>query len=224
MMINFEVLFEGGGAHRLVGVNLIHTGDVGNLTADNSTINYPIPNPTPAAPGNVAGKETENPGGTLPMLDGPNDNPAGGIASFRSASMERSDSGPGGNGQVRSLASDDIPGFGPWDNLHPVTHNPWFTTQGGYNFTEFIVAFSDSFPLNYGAVAKATWTINAVGSKVGGIWTNSGSSGVTLQGSNQQSAAFTVLVSNGSPTSGTTAGVQVLGLSFGLHHTYNHTP
>jgi hypothetical protein len=224
MMMNFEVLLEGGGANRLIGVSFIHTGDVGNLTADNSTINYPIPNPTPAAPGNVAGTETENPGGTLPMLDGPNDNPTGGTTAFRSHSNETLASGPGGKGQVNSLGSDDFPSFGPWDNLHPVTHNPWLTTQGGYNFTEFIVAFSDSFPLNYDVLAKATWTINAVGSKVGGIWTNSGSSGMTLQGSSQPSAPFTLLVANGSPTSGTTAAVQVLGLSYALHHTYNHTP
>ena len=58
MALNFAVLLEGGGTNRMIGVNLVHIGDVGNLTADNSTINYPVPSPSPGPPGDVAGTET----------------------------------------------------------------------------------------------------------------------------------------------------------------------
>jgi hypothetical protein len=223
MAISLDFLLEGGGNNRMIGVKFVHIGNVGNLTADNSVINFPIPVPTPPAPGNVAGTEFEIPGATLPMLDGPNDNPTGGDQAFRSASTESSSNGTGGLGQIRSVRSDDAPSFGPWDATHPVTHNPWMTTQGGYSFTEFMVAFSDSFKKYYGALAKATWTITAVGSRVSGVWQNT-ASGMTLQGASGDEAEFTSLISNGSPQSGDTAGVKVLGLSYVNHFSYGHSP
>ena len=97
------------------------------------------------------------------------------------------------------------------------------TTQGGYSFTEFMVAFSDSFKKYYGALAKATWTITAVGSRVSGVWQNT-SSGMTLQGASGDEAEFTSLISNGSPQSGDTAGVKVLGLTYVNHFSYGHSP
>src|ERR1051325_1329273 len=43
MAMNFDVTLEGGGSNKLVGVNKIHLGDVGNVRADTPQLNYPVP-------------------------------------------------------------------------------------------------------------------------------------------------------------------------------------
>ena len=211
MAISCTVTLEGGGANRLIGVNKVTIGDVGNLTSENFQINFPIPTPTPAAPGNVAGTESENPGGSLPMVDtgnvSLNQEPSGGNTAFRS-----SNNNPG-TGAERTITAEDNPGFGPWHNLHPVTNNPWATTQGGYNFREYIAAYTSSFPRYYVVLARADWTITCIGSKSGTAWTNT-SSAVTVGTGGGGSAAMTSTVTSGSPQSADSAGVQVLGLSY----------
>ena len=225
MVVTCVVTLEGGGANKLIGVSKITIGDVGNLTNDTSVINYPVPVPTPPAPGNVAGTESEKPGpgsNVLPMVDTGNVNagqePTGGNTPFRISNNDP------GTGAQRTVTADDDPGFGPWDLLHPTTRNLWATTQGGYNFREFIVGYSSSFPRYYVVLAKGDWTITGVGSNAGGgQWTNSNSS-VTVGGGSGTSASLTITITNGSPQSGDAASVQVLGLSYVNEHFYAHSP
>jgi hypothetical protein len=149
-------------------------------------------------------------------------NPTGGATPFRSNSNETTFSASGG-GQTRFVTSDDSPNFGPYKIVHSST--TWTTTQGGYDFTEFIVGYSSTFPLTYVVAARANWTIRFIGNRnsSNGTWTNNGST-VTLQGSAQQSANFTTTVSGGAPQTGNSAVIQVRGNSFALSHTPVYNP
>ena len=226
MTVTCVVLLEGGGSNRLIGVNQVTVGQVGNLTSENFIVNYPVPTPTPAPPGDVAGTEWEVPGAGTPMIDtGRVDSghePTGGDTAFRNSSRSSS-TNPSGVGRRVTALTDDDPSFGVWDFLHPSTHNPWLTTQGGYSFREFVVAYSATFTRYYVVLAKGSWTITATGSNSGGgTWSNNGSS-VTISGGNG-TAQLTSTLTNGSPQSGDAAGVQVLGLSFANEHRFSHTP
>lgn len=107
--------------------------------------------------------------------------------------------------------------------MFPKTRNPWKTTQGGYDFREWIVGYTDTFPRYYVSLGFANWTIRAIGTRVNNVWTNNGSL-VTLQGSNNDTAKFTLTITSGSPQSGEAAGVQVLGKSYVNQKTYVYTP
>jgi hypothetical protein len=211
MALTCTATLEGGGSNKLIGVSKVTIGFVGNLTSEDFQINFPIPSPTPAAPGNVAGTESENPGGSLWMVDtgnvSVNQEPTGGNTAFRS-----SNNSPG-TGAERTFTAEDNPGFGPWHNLHPVTNNPWATTQGGYGFREFLAGYTASFPRYYVVLARGDWTITCVGSKSGAQWTNT-SSAVTVGTGGGASADLTSTVTSGSPQSGDSAGIQILGLSY----------
>ena len=147
-----------------------------------------------------------------------NAEPTGGASVFRASSAED------GTGAARFIRSDDSPGFGPWAVNHPHTGNPWKTTLGGYDFREFIAGFSDTFPRYYVVLGKADWTIRAIGTRTAGVWTDSGGSAVTLQGTTNDSAAFTLTVTGGSPQPGDDAGIQILGLSYVNQKSYVYTP
>jgi len=226
MVLECTIVLEGGGANKLIGVDKIKIGTIQNLVSSTGnlfTISYPIPNPTPAAPGNVSGTGTENPGGQIPTVDSGED-PSGGVSVFLSGdSGGLTGSNLSGGGQERTLTTYDNPGFGPWLLSHLHTHNPWMSTQGGYDFKNYISAFSESFPRYYAVLARGEWTVRVIGNKSNGAWVNNGST-VTLPGGSGGSAPLTILVTNGSPTSGDTAGVQVLGNSFSLHHSISYSP
>lgn len=194
-----DYLLEGGGSTSAIGTGSITVGDVGNLINDTFAAAYPVPTPTPAAPGNVAGTETENPGSTTPMVDSSRvavgQAPTGGVTPFRGNSAI-SEVG-GATGRTVRLASFDDPGFA-WDNLHPTTNNPWGTTSGVNAFREFVVAFSSSFPRTYVSLNRGDWTVTVAGSNDGTKWVTAGAT-VTGDASLQAVGAATV---------------QVLGLSF----------
>jgi hypothetical protein len=205
MSMNCEFLIEGGGSNKRIGLSKILFGNVGNLTANTARVNYV-----------TAGIATENPGGSLPMVDTSRvtagNAPSGGSQAFRADSSEDS-TNPTGGGQLRIVTSSDVPNFGPYKVTHS-NGNIWASTQGGYDFKEFIVGYSTTFPKTYVVVANAVWTIRFVGNRSGtGGWVNNGSA-ITLQGSSQDSATFSLNVSNGSPQSGNAVGIQVLGLSY----------
>ena len=214
MSINCEVLIEGGGSNKRIGVSKIHFANIGNLVANTAKVNYKL-----------SGIATENPNGTLPvalpMVDTnqvtQGNSPTGGDTAKRGNSSETSSNASGG-GQTKFITSDDIPGFGPYKLIHPTTNKVWATTLGGYDFREFIAGYSDTFPRNYVVVAKANWTVRYLGSRnKTGDWVDNGST-VTLQGMNQTSTTFTVTVTNGTPQSGDTSGIQVLGRSYVNEH------
>jgi hypothetical protein len=210
MAITCEVIVEGGGSNRRVGTTAVHFGNIGNLTSDSARVNY-----------STSGIATENPGGPLPMIDTgrikAGNQPTGGDTAFRGNSNETSGNAPGG-GRSINITSDDSPGFGLFKINHPNTSNVWASTQGGFDFTEFIAGYTNTFPRTYVVVAKATWTIRYIGNRTtGGTWMNNGS-GVTFQGSTQSPANLTSTVSGGSPQIGNSAGIQVLGLSFVNQH------
>ncbi len=134
----------------------------------------------------------------------------GGINPLRGNSHQSNQgTGPGGNGQIVRVTSLDAPAFG-WDANEPVTTNPWSTTQGANSFREFIVAFSQTFPLNYEALASGNWTATATGTNGNGNWVNNGST-VTIPGAVAGTAPLTV---TGLPTPADSAGAQLLGPSF----------
>jgi hypothetical protein len=140
-----------------------------------------------------------------------NQEPTGGSTAFRSSNNDP------GTGAGRVIAANDNPAFGPWHNLHPVTNNPWSTTQGGYSFREYIAGYTASFPRYYVVLAKGDWTITCVGSKSGSQWTNT-SSAVTVGTGGGDSAALTSTITSGSPQPGDSAAIQILGLSYANQH------
>jgi hypothetical protein len=201
------ITIEGGGSNRRIGVSKLHFGDVGNLTSDTAKVIYKL-----------SGIATENPGGTLPMYDSDvaqGVQSPGGSSVFRASSSDSPPTNIMNGGQSRIIIARDAPSFGPYPVVHPNTNNTWGSTQGGYDFTEYIAGYSVSFPRNYVVLAKGTWTIKYVGSRgKNGVWNNTGSS-VTLQGmAGEESASFNITVNNGSPQKGDDAGIQVLGLSY----------
>lgn len=216
MLLQCKALLEGGGSGRKIGVNQVTLGNIGNLIALSAKANY-----------SVSGMwtETTGTGGALPMLDTGNvsagQEPTGSDSAFRTQS--RSSSVNSTNGKTFTVISDDNPGFGPWKIVHPTNGHTWANTQGGYDFREFIVGFSNAFPRYYVAFAKGDWTLRVTGNNSGGTWVNNGSA-VTLQGSSVRPQALTNLVSSGSPPSAEAAGVQVLGRSYATNHGASYTP
>jgi hypothetical protein len=205
---------EGGGANRRFGVDQVTLGNVGNVLRDNFVVNHPgrtAPNDTRAGTAAEDPDFQTNPaaGFPSPMVDTSRvvqgNEPTGGITPFRSRSNDPvQGNGPGGNGQIKRVSGEDAPSFG-WAGSHPTTGNPWATTQGGNDFREFVVAFTNTFQRNYTALGTGDWSVNAIGTRgAGGVWTDSGGSSVT--GSAWSIAGF--------PQTGDAAGVQVLGRSF----------
>ena len=193
-------------------------GNIGNLTMLSAKVNY-----------SISGMWTETLGtnGALPMVDTGNvsagQEPTGGDTPFRTQSTFSSTNNT--NGKTITVISDDNPGFGPWKIVHPTNSHTWANTQGGYDFREFIVGFSNSFPKYYVAFAKGDWTLRVTGNNSGGTWTNNGSA-ITLQGSSTHPQGLTDLISSGSPPSAEAAGVQVqvLGRSYSTNHGSSYTP
>jgi hypothetical protein len=231
MDLSIDILLQGGGANRRIGTDKIVLGNVGNLwTADTFQVRYPIPVPTPPAPGNVAGTATENSGGPTPMVDSANitmgNTPTGSSTPFRSHSQENFvANGPGGLGAIRRVVSSDAPGFG-WDFNHPTTTNPWGDTLGGNNFREFIVGYTVTFSpqRHYVVFAVGDWEVIATGNNTGGNWTSNGAN-VRIQGGTTSSVAMTNRISSvGAPQSGNTGGIQVLGLSFVSEFRMDYVP
>lgn len=230
MDLSIDILLTGGGANAKIGVDKVVLGNVGDLwAADSFQVNYPVPVPTPPAPANVVGTENENPGGPIPMVDTvrvtQGNQPTGALTPFRGNSHDTAvGDGPGAVGQIRRVTSLDAPAFG-WDFFHPVTTNPWGSTQGGNTFREFIVGFSVTFSpqRNYVVFAVGDWVAIATGNNAGGTWTTNGAQ-VTIQGGTATTAAMTNRISAGSPQTGNTSGVQVLGLSFVNEFRMDHTP
>jgi len=210
MSIIAHYLLEGGGADRTIGTTDITIGDVGNLLNDTFTVAYPVPTPTPASPGNVAGTETEYPGGPTPMVDAAGvaatTQPTGGATPFRGNSATADATPPTSGGRVVVLTSLDAPVF-DWNNLHPVTGNTWGSTSGSNAFREFAVAFSSSFPKTYLALNQADWTVTVIGGNNGANWVDTGSS-----------------VSGDTGWQTVSGNLQVLGLSFGTNNVMQHTP
>jgi hypothetical protein len=169
MTLQAQYLLEGGGEYRTIGVAAIAIGDVGNLTTDTFTVNYPAPSPTPPAPGNVPGTETENTGAPLPMIDTDsvpkNAIATGGSSPFRAVNQQTTL--PSSVGLLVQLKSGDGPGFGDWDSDHPVTGNDWTTVTGGITFQEFVVAYSSSSPQTYLSLNQASWSMNLAGNNDG---------------------------------------------------------
>jgi hypothetical protein len=236
MLIDMNVLLEGGGQNRQIGIDKMHFGVVGNLTQHRSTANYPIPTPTPPSPGNQAGQWIEDPGATLPMLDAGGiprgTEPTGNKTVFRGGKVDTKSNTPDGMGQLAAIVADDEPGFGPWFYKHPKTKNFWGTNDGEYQFTEFVAGYSDSFTKSYIVLATGKWTIKASGLNSGGLWTDDGKSKVTIPdstGSNDGTSFITApldtsFIKNGSPTSGNDAGIQVRGLSYVSNKKESYVP
>ncbi|HEX6098539.1 MAG TPA: Ig-like domain-containing protein [Thermoanaerobaculia bacterium] len=188
MLIRADVLLEGGGATRRIGLDRVTLGNVGNLREDDSfAVRYPVPTPTPPPPGDVVGFQHEVQNGDIPMLDTTNvptrdTEPTGGSQALRASSREDSrGTGPGGNGELRRVTGGDTPAF-RWDRRHPTTRNRWGTTTGSHRFREGIVGFSRQFIHNYVAVASARWDVEISGSVSDtGRWTDTGSR-ISVQG------------------------------------------
>lgn len=225
MSIQGDFLLEGGGADRTVGVSQITLGNAGNLhLPDTFVVNYPVPPNNPPAPANVPGTESENAGGPIPLLDSVNvphgGQAAGGNSPFRGHSAATiQGAGPNGNGQIIRVTSLDAPAFG-WDPNHPVTTNPWATTQGGNSFRDFLVAYSQTFPKNYLALASGDWVVTAKGTKAAAGWTSNGAN-VTIPGAVLGSAP---LSTGGMPAPADSVGAQLLGPSFVNEFHMDHNP
>jgi len=212
MTLQADFLLEGGGANRRFGLANVVLANVGNLVEDTFVVNYP----GGAAPSDTrTGTETEDPdfktdpapGFPSPMVDTVNvvqgAEPTGGITPNRGNSVQTTQgNGPGGNGQIRRIASLDRPAFS-WALNHPTTNNPWATTQGVNHFREWILAHTTTFPRNYTALAKGDWTVTPIGTNTGGVWTDNGS---TVTGN--------VLTTAGFPQTADAAAAQVVGRSF----------
>jgi hypothetical protein len=211
MLIQCRVLLEGGGSNRTIGISNLTFGVVGNLTLDTSKVNY-----------GTSGMGVETPSQALPMVDCAT-NPNGGSTPFRSQLNVGMSNGPGGNGKHVTISSDDDPDVGPFKTAHAVV--TWTSTQGGYDFREYIVGYPSSFPKYYVVFARGNWSVRVNGNNSGGTWVNNGST-LTLQGMSMFPQALTNLISSGSPQSGDAAGIQVLGLTFAniLNRPIMYTP
>jgi len=200
MLIQCRVLLEGGGSNRRIGIDKMHLGVVGNLTSDTSKVNY-----------GASGLGTETPNQSLPMVDSPDD-PSGAETAFRSNSQFGMTNVSGG-GKHANVAGDDDPDVGPFKIVHPSNGLIWTSTQGGYDFREYIVGYSNSFTKYYVVFAKANWSVRVNGSNNGGNWVNNGST-LTLQGSTTRPQNLTNAITNNSPQSGDDAGIQLLGKTY----------
>jgi len=220
MQLQNDYLLEGGSGDGQLGIGKMQLGNIGNLLNDTYQVNYPVPNPAPPAPGNVAGTVNETPGGTPPMVDSVHVTPRGATASgganpFRGNSLATNQgAGPGGSGAIIHVTSLDAPQFDIDQFTHPVTGNPWASNQGVNAFREWAVVFSTDFPRNYMALGTGDWTVTITGTNNAGAWQDGGST-ITSP---------TAWTTAGYPLTGDTAGVQVLGLSFVTEASETHTP
>jgi hypothetical protein len=192
-------------------------GNIGNLQSDTYQVNYPVPAPAP--PGDVAGTVNENPGGTPPMVDSVHvprgSQPTGGSNPFRgNSNAANQGAGPGGSGVIVRITSLDAPQFDVDNFNHPVTGNPWASTQGVNAFREWLVGYSQDFPRNYTALATGDWTVTVTGTSGAGGWVDGGS---TITSPN----AYTIA---GYPKTSDSAGMQILGPSFVSEAGETHTP
>jgi hypothetical protein len=235
MTLTCEVTLKSGGSDGRVGLDKVTLGVVGNLTQDNFTIDFPVPRRRPLPPGNQVGTEIEVPNGNssnqsewypYPMVDTSNvaigNEPTGGSTPFRFTSVDSMRTALSGGGEKRTVIASDGPQFG-WDQTHPFTNNIWATTTGGNYFRESVVGYADlgttnSFKKTYVCLAKGDYKILAVGSNNSTIWQQD--TGATINVDN----AVSSLITNDSPQSGDTAGVQVLGKSFVNEVKIIHTP
>ena len=166
MGVIWVCLLEGGGSARTIGTTQISGGDIGNLIAsDTFTVSYPVPIPAPPPPGNVAGTESENPGGPIPMLDALG--VSGGAPPPFRVSTQAIQSGqlpapPITGGFMVGWTSADSPTY-TWDYSHPVTQNFWGMTMGSNQFTEYLALYTTSFPQTYLSVGQAQWIVSPSG-------------------------------------------------------------
>ncbi len=217
MSLKVDFLVEGGGHNRRFGLDNALTqiviGNVGNVTADSVVANYPgVPAPGDVRPGTSSEDPdfqlSPAPGFPNPMVDtfrvAHGATPTGASTPFRSNSNQvLLGNGPGGNGQLVRLTSFDAPAFG-WPGNHPTTGNPWTTVQGANAFTEWVVAYTNTFQRNYVVFGTGGYTVTITGTNSGGgNWSSNGATNVVTPWS---TAGF--------PKTGDAAGVQVLGGSF----------
>jgi hypothetical protein len=203
MRMSCEIVIESGGADKRVGLDKVKFGNVGNLIEETFTVNYP---------GFVSGRGIEVPGGAIPMVDTVNvtagNAPTGADTPFRGNSMFTSANNASG-GQTRALTSLDDPAYG-WALNHTTTANIWETTVGKNKFREFVVGYTDTFPRAYVGVAKAEWEVLVIGDRDAATNDWKQATGAAIQ----VSASISSLITGGTPQSGDSAAVQVLGLSF----------
>ena len=186
MLIRGNVLVEGGGPDRMVGVNKVQLAFAGNALADDIVITYGVPAPTPAPPGNVVGIGREALGISFPLVDSNAENPSTADPGQPNQKFTRftsnvavSGSGPNG-GQIIILEASDDPSLA-LRTRHPTTSNPWTQIRGGNNFRETLIAFSVDFGLNFVAIGRGDWRITFDGDNGPSGWEGKGAN-VFLQG------------------------------------------
>jgi hypothetical protein len=207
MDVSCKITLEGGGAQRKIGTGAVQLGDVGNLRATSAQVVYA------PAPGASAPLGFETLAADLPMLDGRADG-TGGETAFRSRTVVSQPApGPGGNGISRIVGADDPPGAGPWKVQHPTAHTTWATTRGGYNFRDFIAAFTSSFQSYYVVFASGDWAVRVVGQNTSGTWHDTGST-VTVQNQSAPTSPMTNAVTGTTPKPADAAGMQPFGKNY----------
>jgi len=136
MKIQANVIVEGGGNNRMVGVDQVQLAFAGNALADDVVITYGVPSPTPPAPANVEGIGREGQGLSFPLVDcnapfPTTADPALHDDKFTRRYSETATLGAGtSGGQVIVVEAWDDPGLG-FANRHPTTTNLWTRMQGG---------------------------------------------------------------------------------------------
>lgn len=214
MKIQANVIVEGGGSNRMIGVDQVQLAFAGNVLLDDIVINYAVPTPTPPPPGNVVGVGREGQGLSFPLVDCNADFPTTADPADIDHKFTRFTSntallgnGPGG-GQVVVLEA--------WDDpsvliaiRHPTTINPWTTIRGGNNFRETLIAWTRGFDKNYVAIGSGDWRITFDGMNTPNGWQGQ-NAGVFLQGGTGNKKPLTFV--NQMPA--TSFGLKVLGPSF----------
>jgi hypothetical protein len=178
LVLQCQVILEGGGSNRTIGVDRMKLGNIGNLTADSAQVNY--------AGGGIG---TENPGSSLPMIDSGGDPTNGGDTVWRTSSLVSILSGPGGNGKKIFFFRMMIPASVHSGSSIRKTRTLGRVPRVAYDFVEFIAGYSTSFQQYFVVFAKAIWTVRVVGNNVSGNWINTASA-ITLQGSASHPLAF----------------------------------
>lgn len=105
----------------------------------------------------------------------------------------------------RIISSSDAPDIGKIKRVHPTTVNTWSTTEGGVNFKEHIVGYSNSFTRNYYSLAMFEWQVTYKGEiQADGSWKDNGS---TVTGAHFMTMTY-------SPGESAAIALQALGFSF----------
>jgi hypothetical protein len=200
MVITATYLLQGGGKTQTLGTapTALAIGDIGNLTADTFSVDYP------GTPDGTATEVVKDATGavlpwpkTTPMVDTLlvrlNTPTSGGVTPYRGTNSSQTVTPAPAVGRLVQYTGADAPGFA-WLPLHPTTAFIWGTTTGSNSFQESMVAFSASFPQTYLALHQASWVISVVGSNSNQQgWTNTGS-GVTGSTALQPAGATAVQV------------------------------